>query len=85
MANQYAVDTHGPHGNNISEGFDDTGTNDGIQKAMNAKPGSLNDPARISEHQMKLNNEAKSRAAGPKEGTLTNETKYDNLGSDVSA
>lgn len=78
-------DTKGPHGKNITEGFDDSGTQDGIQKALNAEPGSKDDPSRRAEVQMELNNESKSRAAGPKEGGLSGETKYDTLDSNTSA
>ncbi|KAL6863330.1 hypothetical protein ACO1O0_003579 [Amphichorda felina] len=85
VASQYAVDPKGPHGTNISEGFDDSGTQDGLQQALNAEPGSINDPARVAEQQMRLKNETKSRAAGPTERTFTNETKYDALNSDASA
>ena len=85
MNNQYNVDPKGPHGTNISEGFDDSGVQDGLKKALNSEPGSINDPGRAAEQQMRFNIEAKSRAAGPKEGTFTNETKYDSLNPDVSA
>lgn len=69
----------------MQEGFDDSKTRDGLKAALNAEPGSSDDPSRLAEQQFQLNNEAKSRAAGPKEGDLTNETKYDALKSDISA
>merc|ERR1712054_477130 len=34
VASQYAVDQSGPHGKNITEGFDDAGAQDGTQKAL---------------------------------------------------
>jgi hypothetical protein len=84
--NQYIRDPNGPHGKNLQEGgWDDSKTRDGVQAALNAEPGSQDDPARAAEYQFELKNNAKSRGAGPKEGSLTNETTYDKLDSNASA
>ena len=84
--NQYIRDPKGPHGKNLQEGgWDDSKTRDGLQAALNAEPGSEDDPARAAEYQFELKNNAKSGGAGPREGSLTNETTYDKLDSNVSA
>ncbi|CAH0044427.1 unnamed protein product [Clonostachys solani] len=70
--NSQYVDTHGPKGKNLHEGFDDSGTRDGIQAAMNAKIGSKNDPSRLAESKIELRNNANPRAAN--EGSLSLET-----------
>ncbi|KAK0392050.1 hypothetical protein NLU13_1548 [Sarocladium strictum] len=75
----------GPHGKNITEGFDDSKTEDGIKKAFNADLGSINDPSRQAEQQFELNQNAQSRGAGPRQGNLTNETKYDALDANANA
>lgn len=75
----------GPHGKNLQEGFDDSGLKDGTNVAMNAELGSKDDPARAAELQFQYNQDAKGRAAGPKQGSLTNETKYDALNSETSS
>lgn len=84
ISSQYARDTSGPHGKNIHEGFDDSGVRDGLQAALAAEPGSQDDPSRLAEQQYKLNQNAKSRSAGPKQTGLSTETKYDVL-KDTSA
>lgn len=81
---QYAK-ASGPHGKNITEGFDDSKTEDGVKKAFEAAPGSINDPSRQAEQQFELNQNAQSRGAGPKQGELSNETKYDALDANASA
>ena len=86
VENQYIKDSSGPHGRNLTEGgWDESKIEDGIQKSFNAELGSKNDPARVAEQQMELNNNAQSRAAGPKQSELTNKTPYDALGSNVNA
>lgn len=83
--NAQYIKESGPHGKNITEGFDDSKTEDGIKKAFEAAPGSINDPSRQAELQFELNQNAQSRGAGPKQGELTNETKYDVLDANKSA
>merc|ERR1712000_10148 len=85
VASQYAVDQSGPHGKNITEGFDDAGAQDGTQKAFNAAVGSKDDPSRAAELQFEQNNAARTRGAGPRDGEISNETKYDALNSSTSA
>ncbi|VUC28153.1 unnamed protein product [Clonostachys rosea] len=70
--NSQYVDTHGPKGKNLHEGFDDSGTKDGIQAAMKAKIGSKDDPSRLAESKFELRNNTNPRAA--KEGKLSTET-----------
>jgi hypothetical protein len=82
--NQY-IKASGPHGKNITEGFDDSKTEDGIKKAFNAEPGSIDDPSRQAELQFELNQNAKSRGAGARQGELSNETKYDALDANANA
>lgn len=77
--NQYVRDTSGPHGKNIQEGFDDAGARDGLKAALAAEPGSKDDPSRLAEQQFKTNQFAPSRDGGPKQTSLSNETKYDAL------
>lgn len=83
--NQYIKDSSGPHGKNLQEGFDDSGLKDGTRAAMDATLGSKDDPARAAELQFQYNQDAKSRAAGPKQDGLSNETKYDALNSETSS
>lgn len=83
--NAQYIKSSGPHGKNLTEGFDDSKTEDGVQKAFNATPGSINDPSRQAELQFELNQNAQSRGAGPKQGELTNETKFDALNANASA
>merc|ERR1712000_330655 len=85
VASQYAVDQSGPHGKNITEGFDDAGAQGGTQKAFNAAVGSKDDPSRAAELQFEQNNAARTRGAGPRDGEISNETKYDALNSSTSA
>ncbi|CAG9994042.1 unnamed protein product [Clonostachys byssicola] len=70
--NSQYVDTHGPKGKNLHEGFDDSGTRDGIQAAMNAKIGSKNDPSRLAENKFEMRNSANPRAGN--EGKLSTHT-----------
>ncbi|KAL2211831.1 hypothetical protein CC79DRAFT_1364124 [Sarocladium strictum] len=83
--NAQYIKASGPHGKNLTEGFDDSKTEDGIQKAFNATPGSIDDPSRQAEQQFELKQNAQSRGAGPKQGELTNETKFDALNANANA
>jgi hypothetical protein len=84
VSSQYARDTSGSHGKNIHEGFDDSGVRDGLKAALAAEPGSQDDPSRLAEQQFELKENAKTRAAGPRQTGLSTETKYDAL-KDTSA
>merc|ERR1711988_1399091 len=57
----------------------------GPQKAFNAAVGSKDDPSRAAELQFEQNNAARTRGAGPRDGEISNETKYDALNSSTSA
>ncbi|KAJ3958913.1 hypothetical protein N0V92_004505 [Colletotrichum tropicale] len=83
--NQYTRDPNGPHGKNITEGFDDKNTKDGVQAAMNAEIGSENDPGRVAEQHLKLSQTKGARDAGPRQGEVGGETVYEKLKSDVHA
>ncbi|KAI8270071.1 hypothetical protein K4K58_012256 [Colletotrichum sp. SAR11_239] len=83
--NQYTRDPNGPHGKNITEGFDDKNTKDGVQAAMKAEIGSENDPGRVAEQHLKLSQTKGARDAGPRQGEVGGETVYDKLKSDVQA
>ncbi|KAF5497476.1 hypothetical protein CGCS363_v007941 [Colletotrichum siamense] len=83
--NQYTRDPNGPHGKNITEGFDDKNTKDGVQAAMKAEIGSENDPGRVAEQHLKLSQTKGARDAGPRQGEVGGETVYEKLKSDVQA
>ncbi|KAI8296071.1 hypothetical protein K4K56_008081 [Colletotrichum sp. SAR 10_98] len=83
--NQYTRDPNGPHGKNITEGFDDKNTKDGVQAAMKAEIGSENDPGRVAEQHLKLSQTKGARDAGPRQGEAGGETVYEKLKSDVQA
>ncbi|KAF4894804.1 hypothetical protein CGCF415_v012183 [Colletotrichum fructicola] len=83
--NQYTRDPNGPHGKNITEGFDDKNTKDGVQAAMKAEIGSENDPGRVAEQHLKLSQTKGARDAGPRQGGVGGETVYEKLKSDVQA
>ncbi|KAF4122011.1 hypothetical protein GMORB2_7604 [Geosmithia morbida] len=85
VAEQYIRDPRGPHGKNISDGFHHSGTEDGTQKAINAEPGSIDDPSRLAERQFDLKDNTRTRAAGPREHHVTHQSKYDSLSADASA
>jgi hypothetical protein len=86
VANQYIRDNSGPHGKNIIEGgWDESKARDGLQAALASEPGSKDDPSRLAEMQFQQNQLRGARDAGPKQGELSNETKYDGLKSDVPA
>lgn len=80
-------DSSGPHGKNLkTDGtWDASEAQDGIQKALDAEPGSENDPSRIAQQQMRLNQSRSGPDAGPKQGEVTSKTAFDALGSEVSS
>ncbi|KAF7542405.1 hypothetical protein G7Z17_g11596 [Cylindrodendrum hubeiense] len=81
---QYRQDPNGPHGKNLQEGdWDESRGKEGIRKAMNAEPGSKNDPSRLAEHQFQLKQSVGGPDAGPRQGDLTGKTAYDTLDSEV--
>merc|ERR1712000_789390 len=72
-------------GNNTTEGFDDAGTRDGLKAALAAEPGSKDDPSRRAELQFQETNEQRTTAAQPKDGGVSNQTKYDALNRETSS
>ncbi|KZL76643.1 hypothetical protein CI238_03673 [Colletotrichum incanum] len=83
--NQYIRDPNGPHGKNISEGFDTKNTKDGVQAAFNAEVGSENDPGRVAEQGFQQSQTKAGRDAGPRQTEVGGQTVYENLKSDVQA
>lgn len=84
IAPQYAQES-GPHGKNITEGFDDSGTRDGLKAALGAEPGSKNDPSRRAELQFQQTNQQRTTAGQPKDFETSNETKFDSLSNETSS
>ncbi|PFH59711.1 hypothetical protein XA68_11974 [Ophiocordyceps unilateralis] len=64
-------------------GFDDPRLKDGLSKALNSEPGSIDDPSRLAEVQMKQAEAARPSVTGPNQGKLDTGTAYDNLDSEV--
>ncbi|UQC84220.1 uncharacterized protein CLUP02_09716 [Colletotrichum lupini] len=83
--NQYNRDPNGPHGKNITEGFDTANTKDGVQAAFNAEVGSENDPGRVAEQGLLKSQTKAGRDAGPRQTEVEGETVYEKLKSDVQA
>ncbi|ROT35571.1 hypothetical protein SODALDRAFT_69958 [Sodiomyces alkalinus F11] len=85
IASQYIKDKSGPHGKNLKEGIDYEGTEDGLQKALNAEPGSEDDPARLAERQFQQTQLRAAGGTGPKQQHAGGETMYENLKSNEQA
>ncbi|KAJ0163751.1 hypothetical protein CTA2_2469 [Colletotrichum tanaceti] len=83
--NQYIRDPNGPHGKNITEGFDTKNTRDGVQAAFDAEIGSENDPSRAAEQGFLQSQTKAGRDAGPRQTEPSGQTVYENLKSDVQA
>lgn len=84
--NQYISDKNGPHGKNLKEGgFNDRDVQDGVKKAFNSEPGSINDPSRLAEVQFEQGEAATPRVASTRESELKTGTAYDGLDRDVNA
>ncbi|KAM5356515.1 hypothetical protein ACJ41O_003161 [Fusarium nematophilum] len=60
-------------------GWDDSKDEDGLQRALNAEPGSDDDPSRLAEQQFRR----QSGGAGPREKDLKTKTVYDTLDSET--
>ncbi|KAL4726908.1 hypothetical protein ACLX1H_005806 [Fusarium chlamydosporum] len=84
VENQY-IKASGPHGKNITEGFDDSKTEDGLKKALSSEPGSDNDPSRVAELRLQQSQTAAGRDAGPKQTGLSSETPFDTLNNETSS
>ncbi|KAK2016063.1 hypothetical protein LZ32DRAFT_601656 [Colletotrichum eremochloae] len=85
VLNQYIRDPKGPHGKNITEGFETEGVKDGLQEALKAEPGSENDPARVAERELLKSQARPGRYAGPRENDISGPILYEKLDSDVQA
>ncbi|GKT46150.1 uncharacterized protein ColSpa_06331 [Colletotrichum spaethianum] len=83
--NQYIRDPNGPHGKNITEGFDTKNTKDGVQAAFNAEVGSENDPGRVAEQGFQKVQTKAGRDAGPRQAEVDGQSVFENLKSDVQA
>ncbi|KAK1985676.1 hypothetical protein LZ30DRAFT_707730 [Colletotrichum cereale] len=83
--NQFIRDPNGPHGKNITEGFDAEGTRDGVQAAFGAEVGSENDPGRAAEQGFLRSQTKAGRDAGPRQAEVGSQTVYEKLESDVQA
>jgi hypothetical protein len=85
VENQYIQSSGGPHGKNITEGFDDSKTQDGLKKALESEPGSENDPSRLAEQRFQERQNAVGRDAGPRQSALSSETPFDSLNNQTSS
>jgi hypothetical protein len=85
VENQYIRNPGGPHGKNITEGFDDSKTEDGLKKALKSEPGSDDDPSRVAELRFQESQTAAGRDAGPKQTGLSSETPFDALNNEASS
>ncbi|KAF5009374.1 hypothetical protein FDECE_4406 [Fusarium decemcellulare] len=84
VESQYQKDTSGPHGKNLKEGgWDESKVEDGLKKALNAEPGSEDDPSRLAEQQFQQNQTAAGRDAGPRQAEVDNKTAFDALSSET--
>lgn len=76
----HVKDPNAPHSKSLQQGdWDDSKAEDGIKKAFEAEPGSINDPSRLAEERFELNQNAQAGGAGPRQAELDTETKYDAL------
>ncbi|KAH8685293.1 hypothetical protein BGZ61DRAFT_507447 [Ilyonectria robusta] len=83
VSSQHRRDPNGPHGKNLHEGgWDESKAEDGIQKAFNAEPGSMDDPSRLAERQFQLK-QAAGRHAESRQVDVEDKTVYDALESEV--
>ncbi|RGP63401.1 hypothetical protein FLONG3_9890 [Fusarium longipes] len=85
VENQYIRNPGGPHGKDISEGFDDSKTEDGLKKALQSEPGSEDDPSRLAELRFEESQTAAGRDAGPRQTGLSSETPFDALDNESSS
>ncbi|KHN97230.1 uncharacterized protein MAM_04827 [Metarhizium album ARSEF 1941] len=86
VSSQYVKYKGGPRGKNLKEGgFDHQKVQDGIQKAFNSEPGSIDDPGRLAEVTFEQYDAATPRMAGTRDVGLKTGTAYDGLDRDVDA
>ncbi|KAG8409927.1 hypothetical protein J3458_019000 [Metarhizium acridum] len=83
---QYISDKGGPHGKNLKEGgFDNQGVQDGVRKAFDSEPGSVDDPGRLAEVKFEQREATNPRVATSRDVGLKTGTAYDGLDPDVNA
>ncbi|KAF4589511.1 hypothetical protein GQ602_003400 [Ophiocordyceps camponoti-floridani] len=66
-----------------AEGFDDPRLQDGLAKALNSEPGSIDDPSRLAEAQLKEADAANPSLTGLNQPQLSTGAVYDNLDREV--
>lgn len=86
VSSQHVSDKGGPHGKNLKGGgFDNQDVQDGVQKAFESEPGSINDPGRLAEAKFEQSRAANPRVATNRDVDLKTGTAYDGLDPDVDA
>ncbi|KAH6889778.1 hypothetical protein B0T10DRAFT_40427 [Thelonectria olida] len=73
----------GSHRKNVEGSWDESKDEDGLKKALESEPGSMDDPSRLAEQQYALKQGAHGRDAGPRQDKIEGGTAYDALGSEV--
>ncbi|PHH80500.1 hypothetical protein CDD80_1267 [Ophiocordyceps camponoti-rufipedis] len=68
-----------------AEGFDDPRLQDGLAKALNSEPGSIDDPSRLAEAQLKEAGAANPSVTGLNQPQLPTGSAYDSLSREVSS
>ncbi|RSL73735.1 hypothetical protein CEP54_000096 [Fusarium duplospermum] len=69
------------HSKNLEGSWDESKTEDGLQKALNAEPGSDDDPGRLAE--LKFQQQQAGGGAGPREAKLSTKSGYDALNAET--
>lgn len=83
---QYTSDKNGPHGKNLKEGgFEHQEVYDGVRKAFNSEPGSINDPGRLAEAKFEQREAANPGVASNRDAQMNTGTAFDGLGRDENA
>lgn len=72
---------HRRHSKNLEGSWDESKTQDGLQKALNSEPGSEDDPGRLAE--LKFQQQQAGGGAGPREGKLSTKSGYDALNAET--
>ncbi|RMJ12420.1 hypothetical protein CDV36_007958 [Fusarium kuroshium] len=66
---------------NLEGSWDESKTEDGLQKALNSEPGSDDDPGRLAE--LKFQQQQAGGGAGPREAKLSTKSGYDALNAET--
>ncbi|RTE74260.1 hypothetical protein BHE90_011294 [Fusarium euwallaceae] len=69
------------HSKNLEGSWDESKTEDGLQKALNSEPGSDDDPGRLAE--LKFQQQQAGGGAGPREAKLSTKSGYDALNAET--